>query len=100
MSDPTVEVTDNQAGSRYEVRVGGELAGLVDYSRRDGRVVLIHTEVDEAFEGQGLAARLAKFALDDARARRLSVVPRCPYMASYIAHHPEFEDLVEAEPRA
>jgi hypothetical protein len=37
---------------------------------------------------------LASWALDDARVRGLSITPFCPFVASYIRHHPEYADLV------
>jgi predicted GNAT family acetyltransferase len=46
------------------------------------------------FEGQGVAAELAKFVLGDIRRRGMRVVPRCPYVAQYIRKHPEYADLV------
>lgn len=54
-----------------------------------------HTDVDDAYSGQGLAARLARTALDTARDRRLRVTPLCPYIAGYIRKHPEYVDLVD-----
>ena len=50
--------------------------------------------VDPAFEGRGIGSQLATFALDDARARGLAVVPRCPFFAAFIGRHPEYADLV------
>jgi uncharacterized protein len=92
-------VTDNPAKSRYEVHVGGELAGFVNYRLRDQVIDLIHTEVDDKFQGAGLAGRLAKASLDDARARHLTVLPTCPYIRSWIGRHPGYADLVPEERR-
>ncbi|MDB5857751.1 MAG: hypothetical protein JWQ76_1440 [Ramlibacter sp.] len=87
-------LADNPAQSRYEMTAGGELAAWAEY-RRDGAVMrLTHTEVQGAYEGQGLASQLAAFALDDARRQGLRVVPDCPFMARYIERHPEYADLV------
>lgn len=86
--------SDAPAQSRYELRAGDELVGFIDYLLRDGTIALVHTEVDPAHSGQGHAATLARGALDDARARGLSVRPTCPYVASYIGKHPEYADLV------
>jgi uncharacterized protein len=33
-------------------------------------------------------------ALDDARARGLTVVPRCPFVREFIENHAEYQDLV------
>lgn len=95
MTDPDEpRVVHDPEASRYEVYVGDELAGLAAYRLEPGRMVLTHTEVDPAFEGRGLAGRLAKTALDDARSQGLQVVPACSYMVTYIKRHPEYADLV------
>lgn len=91
-----VDVTDNPAAHRYELRVDGVLAALAAYELLPGRIVFTHTETKDGFEGRGLAGRLAAAALDDSRTRNLVVVPRCPYIAEYIRRHPEYEDLTTA----
>jgi predicted GNAT family acetyltransferase len=88
-----VAVTNNTADHRFEVTVGG-LTGLITYVRFPDRIVYNHTEVPPALEGRGLAAKLAKTALDFARDNHLLVVPNCSYVASYIQKHPEYQDLV------
>lgn len=88
-----VTVRDNEAEERYEAFINGYLA-KIDYARQGGTIILIHTEVPSALEGQGIAGKLARAALDDARARHLAVVPFCPYVASYIRRHPEYKELV------
>jgi uncharacterized protein len=96
--DPVV--TDNPAESRFEIHVGGQRAGLVRYQLKGQEVSLVHTEVDEAFEGQGLAGKLARAALDSARERGLAVLPYCPYIRSWISRHQDYADLVPAGRRA
>jgi uncharacterized protein len=90
------EVVDVPEQSRYELRVGGATVGLAAYRRRNGRIVLIHTEVDEGLDGRGLGSRLVAGALADARRQGLEVVPLCPFVASYIVRHPEYRDAVAA----
>ncbi|MGH3268614.1 MAG: GNAT family N-acetyltransferase, partial [Trebonia sp.] len=63
---PGPVVTDNPDESRYELHVGGELAGFVRYHLRGQQITLIHTEVDPRFQGAGLATHLARYSLDDA----------------------------------
>lgn len=93
--EPTVDVTDVVDSTRYEAKVGGNLAGYAEYERREGRVIFPHTEVDEAFEGQGVGSALARTVLDDARERGEKVVPLCPFIAGYIRRHDEYADLVD-----
>jgi uncharacterized protein len=90
----TPEIIDNRAEDRYELRIDGELAGIAVYRLAPGRIVFTHTEVAPEFEGHGVAGRLAQFALDDARARGLQVVARCPYIADYIRRHPDYQELL------
>jgi len=92
-----VVVSDNPTELRYELHVDGELVGEIRYRRRHDAIVLVHTEVNPAREGEGLASELVRGALDDIRARGLRVVPYCPFVAAYIRRHPEYEDLVTAE---
>ncbi|HXN95488.1 MAG TPA: GNAT family N-acetyltransferase [Candidatus Acidoferrales bacterium] len=91
-----VTVTHNEEAQRFELLVDGHRA-LSTYRRFPGRIVLNHTEVPPPLEGHGLAAKLARFALDFARVNHLRVVPLCPYISNFIRKHPEYQDLVSSE---
>ena len=93
-------VTDNPDQDRFEIRVDGELAGIAVYHRAGNRIVFLHTEVDDAYEGQGLGKTLAREALDSVRAAGLEVVPKCPFIAGFIKRHREYADLVPESRRA
>jgi uncharacterized protein len=93
-------VTDNPKASRYELHVGGELAGFINYHLNGNVISLIHTEIEPKFEGGGLASGLARFSLDDARNRQLAVLPFCPYIQSWLKRHPDYADLVPADRRS
>lgn len=90
--DPVVR--DNPDEQRYEIHVDGRLGGFAQYRVRPGLLAFIHTEIDEAFEGQGLGSTLVQQALDDARAKGVAVLPFCPFVNAYIHRHPEYTDLV------
>ncbi len=90
-----VQVTDSPERSRFEITVDGHLAGFADYRRREDRVILTHTEIDSAYQGQGLAGRLTGTTLDAIRAEGRRVTPLCPYIANYITKHREYADLVD-----
>ncbi|HEY5165424.1 MAG TPA: GNAT family N-acetyltransferase [Acidimicrobiia bacterium] len=94
MSEPAVLVADNPAASRYEIRVGDQLAGFAAYRTEPNRIIVTHTEIDPTFKGRGLGNRLAAGTLDDLRRRHLAVTPQCPFMAKYIDEHPDYADLV------
>jgi len=83
------EVTDSSERRRYELRLGGELVGHADYRRSGTRIEFTHTEVEPALQGNGLGSRLVAEALADARRQRLEIVPLCPFVADFMAQHPE-----------
>lgn len=89
-------VTDVPGESRYELRLGGRLAGVAAYRRSPGRIAITHTEVAEDLQGRGLGARLAHAALEDARRDGVEVLPLCPFIAAYVRRHPEYAELVPA----
>jgi predicted GNAT family acetyltransferase len=101
-SRPTAnpEVVDNEDEHQYEIWKDGRRAGLATYRLSPGEITIVHTEIDDAFEGQGLGGQLAKAALDDSRARGLAVVPVCPFFGGYIKRHPEYLDLVPDSERS
>jgi uncharacterized protein len=96
----TVEVTDHPESQRYEVRVDGALAGFAEYQRVPGQISFTHTEVDGAFGGRGLAGRLARASLDEAREAGLAVLPYCPFYRGWIKKHPDYLGLVPSDRRA
>jgi hypothetical protein len=94
MATEHVQVFDNPAEDRYEAQLDGKLAGAAFYELKAGRIVFLHTEVPQAFEGRGIGHLLAKDALDDVRSKGLKVIARCPFIAKYIREHSEYQDLL------
>lgn len=89
-------VVDKAGRSRYELRDDGHLVGFTEYHERDGVFVFPHTVITEHKRGAGYGAALVQGALDDARSRGWRIVPQCPFVAQFIAEHPECADLVAA----
>jgi predicted GNAT family acetyltransferase len=95
MSD--VSVRDNHDESRFEAYVDGSLAGFSAYAVSDGVITFTHTEVDDAFEGQGVGSALVRASLDQVRAGSgLRVRPLCPFVRAWIKEHPDYQDLTRA----
>ena len=82
------QVQDNQAESRFELWVDGQLAEL-PYRRNGKRLVLIHTEVPVELEGRGLGGALVTAAVDRAAREGMTVVPLCPFARGWLEHHPD-----------
>lgn len=86
-------IRDNAERHRFEVVVDGHLA-RADYVIDGDVITFTHTIVPPALEGRGVASRLIRHGLSEARARGLKVVPQCPFAAAYIRKHPEWADLL------
>jgi predicted GNAT family acetyltransferase len=97
---PQIVITDAPERKRFEATVDGELAGFLTYRSRQGLLALIHTQVEDRFEGRGLGGRLARFALDQAREQGVEVLPFCPFVNGWMKRHREYVDLVPGAYRA
>lgn len=86
----------NPARHRFEAELDGQVAGFITYRERDGVLELVHTEVDERFEGRGVGGQLAREALEDARRQGQKVLPSCSFVAGWLRRHPEYNDTVAA----
>ncbi|THJ66741.1 N-acetyltransferase [Arthrobacter echini] len=97
-STPRVEHAPEQ--HRYEILDDGAAIGRTEYVPADGQEeterIFYHTEVDEAYSGQGLASVLVRQALDDTIAAGLTIVPVCPYIKTWLKGHPEYQEHASA----
>ncbi len=79
----------------YEALVGGEPAVSISYLERPESVDFVHTETVEKFQGQGLATKLALFALQDAVSRGKRIIPHCAFVADIVSSREEYEGKVD-----
>ncbi|WP_148613500.1 GNAT family N-acetyltransferase [Nocardioides rubriscoriae] len=98
--ETSVEITENPAEHRFEIRYGDRLAGFTVYEVEDAGYAFMHTEIEPDLEGHGLASRLVRVAMDAMTERGVAVLPFCPYVASWLTKHPDHLDLVPADRRA
>jgi uncharacterized protein len=89
-----LEVVDNPARSRYELRDDGHLVGFTEYHERDGVLVFPHTVITEPKRRAGYGGTLVRAALDDVRAKGRRIVAECPFVARFVDEHPEYADLL------
>ena len=90
MSD---DLRQNHKLGRFELDTPAGIAATY-YRLAPGVITFTHTEVPEALAGQGIGSKLARGALDAARTQGLKVVATCPFIAAYIARHPDYADLL------
>lgn len=88
------QVSHDPDAAQYEARLGDDVAGYLAYERRDDGVALLHTVVDPAHEGKGVAGALVRAAVDDARESGTPVLPYCSYVRGWLQRHPDELELV------
>lgn len=92
-SNEEIVVQHNAAAHRYEATVAGHLA-VCEYVMEGGRMVFTHTFVPPELRGRGVAEKLVRAALADARRDGRRIVPVCSYVAAFVQRHAEYRELL------
>ena len=93
------ETTVTQDGDRFTISVEGRPVGFAQFADRNGQRVFIHTEIDDEFEGRGLATILVGEAVRSTKDAGLRIVPVCEMVAGYVEKHSEFGNVVDQPTR-
>jgi predicted GNAT family acetyltransferase len=96
-AESEIRVRHNVAAGRYEAEVNGHLA-VAEYRWEGDRIIFTHTFVPPELRGRGIAEKLVRTALEEARQEGWRVVPQCSYVALFLRRNPEFGSLMD-EPR-
>ncbi|NJC73120.1 N-acetyltransferase [Planosporangium thailandense] len=92
-----IQVTDVPERERFEARdsdADDALAGFLTYQVTGAVIAVTHLDVSPGYDGSGVDDALARAAMDDARARRRTVVPIGPFLVDWVARHPEYRSIV------
>ncbi|BBZ47904.1 GNAT family N-acetyltransferase [Mycobacterium parmense] len=87
--------TVTRRGKEFAITVDGQTVGVAAFADRGDRRVFVHTEVDDAFQGRGLATILVNEAVKSSNADGLRIVAVCPMVAAFLHKHKEFDDIVD-----
>jgi predicted GNAT family acetyltransferase len=89
------DIQNNAEAKRYELQIDGEVA-VVTYNLSPPNLMITETLVPARLEGKGIASRLAKHVISDAKAHGLLILPVCPFFAAYLQKHPEHAEAVHS----
>lgn len=90
MSMSDIEIRDDRAAGRLEAVAGGDVVGRIEYFVLDEprrALVPVHTVVEPAHEGKGIAGSLARELYGIASREGSAVAPLCPYVAKWAQRH-------------
>ena len=91
----TVRREEGATRGRYVIDLAPGAEAELTYSKSgDGPMIIDHTGVPKAFEGQGIALELVKAVIADARNEGFGITPVCPYVVVQFRRHSEWRDLL------
>lgn len=68
---------------------------FISYRTNGDVISLMHTEVPEDLEGQGIGSALVEKTFQYLEANNLRMVPRCAFVSTYLKRHPEWNRLLD-----
>ena len=94
---PEITVRDNVEAQCYDALIGDQVVGTIVYEHSGPRMVFRHTIVEPEFRGRGIGTTLVAKALDDLRAKGVTLTNYCGFVSEFVAAHPDYADLIDAE---
>lgn len=93
---PAIALEDNGSKGRYFLRAADGAEAEVTFTKvGEHQIIIDHTEVPDAFRGQGVGARLVAHAVEQARSAGRKIIPLCPFAAAQFSRHPEWADVLK-----
>jgi uncharacterized protein len=93
---PDIEREDSGSKGRYFLRSPeGAVAEMTFSKVGDSMIIIDHTEVPDAFRGQGAGLRLVTRAVEDMRAAGKKIIPLCPFANAQFRRHKEWADVLK-----
>ena len=93
--DYLVKNEEEETKGAYFIEIDDKKAAEMTYSiAGTDRIIIDHTHVEDAHRGKGLGDMMVKKAVDDARAKGISIVPLCPFARSVFDKSPELRDVL------
>jgi uncharacterized protein len=86
-SDVAIQHEEEATKGVYYYAVGDAMAEMTYTKLGDHAIIIDHTEVPEAFKGQGIGLKLVTRAVEDARLSHKKIMPLCPFAAAQFRRH-------------
>lgn len=97
MSDTEYRIIHEEGPTRgrYVIHLAPGAEAEMTYRKQgDGPMIIDHTGVPPEYEGRGIALKLVKAAVADARDQGFKINPVCPYVVVQFRRHPDWTDLL------
>ena len=87
-----MKLIDNTQAKQFELNIDGHLASS-EYILNNKDIYLTSTDVDPALKGSGAGGKLMQAVFAEIENRGLKLVPLCPFVASDLKRHPEWNHI-------
>ncbi|WP_130803869.1 GNAT family N-acetyltransferase [Acinetobacter ihumii] len=90
-----IQQKDDGKHGAFELHDSETLAGEMVYTWAGEKMLIIdHTDVADAYRGQGVGRKLLDAVVDFARKNQIKVIPLCPYAKSVFDKDPSIRDVL------
>ncbi len=88
--------SNSEANIEYRKEEDAPVQAYIDLLKTEaGKIVIRHTEVDPALEGQGIGKALLKYVFDYARKHEYKILPVCPFAKNVMYNNlDKYRDLL------
>jgi predicted GNAT family acetyltransferase len=96
MEGSEIRREDSGAKGRYALTMPDGQEAYLTYLRSGGDHLLVdYTFVPPPYRGRGVAERLVRHLVDEARAQRAKITPLCGYVAAEFRRHKDWADVLK-----
>ena len=90
-----IQQENTSRGGRFFYNEHGRDLAEMDYTWRNGVMVILHTEVDPSLEGKGVGKALVNAAAADARAGKYTILPICAFAKAVMTKGDAYADVLD-----
>lgn len=90
-----IKQIDDEKNGAFVVLDGDKKAGEMSYVwAGDDKIIIDHTEVDEAYGGQGIGKKVLLALVDWTKNNNIKVIPLCPFAKAQFDKNTEIRDVL------
>lgn len=91
----TIQQQETGKKGEFFIEVEGKKLASMTYSYAgDDKIIIDHTEVDDALRGQSVGYKLVEASVDFARNKNLKIMPLCPFANAVFKKRSEYKDVL------
>lgn len=90
-----VKLEVNDKNGFFHIDIDGKtIAKMTFVFAGNDKIIIDHTEVNEAYNGKGFGKMMVEKAVEYVREKGIKIIPLCPFAKKIIDKTPEFQDVL------